>query len=110
VRNIDNPWNQTEGVYAEAINLGPDTAYVSIGHELRTFSTVPYHLDEVLLTDLEVPVGSVINVGIFGGFFAFGILYYRVYIDGYGEDEGYHFEKTGYGLCFGTMIFILYQK
>ena len=109
VRNIDTPWNQTEGVYAEATNLGPDTAYISIGHELKTISTVPYDINEVLLEDLEIPIGSVINLGVFGGSFGFGLLHYKVFIDGYGEDEGYHLEKTGYGFCFGTKIFILFQ-
>lgn len=110
LRNIDKPWNQTDGVYAEAINLGPDIAYISIGHEMKTFSTVPFYTNEVLLENLEIQVGSVINIAIYGGFFGFGLLSYRVFIDGYGEDEGCHFEKTGYGICFGTKIIILFQN
>ncbi len=109
VRNIDTPWNQTAGIYAEITNLGPDIGYVNIGYELKTISTVPSSYREILIENYEAPVGESACIGIFGGNFGFGVITFTVFIDGYGEDEGYHYEKTGYGICYGFFVFVLFQ-
>ena len=112
VRNMDTPWNQTEGIYAEAKNLGPDTGYISIGYEIIGISKSLSWLNirEVLMENREIPVDSIINIGIFGGGFGYGLITFTVFIEGYGEDDGYYYEKTSNCICCGRFIFVLSQK
>jgi len=109
VRDIETPWNQKEGIYAEAKNLGPDNAFINVEWELKATSTVPYYVIDSM-DNMEIPVDSIINIGIFGGNFGFGIITFTVTINGCGEDDDYHYEKTAYGICCGGLIFVLFQK
>jgi len=102
------PFGMTSGVYGNFVNTGQDQLSIDIGYEIKTYSTVPLQMKEVLLENATLPAGSIGEMT-FGTNFGTGIIVYKVILDGCGESEGFYKEKTAYGICCRYYAFIIMQ-
>ena len=102
------PFGMTSGVYGNFVNTGQDQLSIDIGYEIKTYSTIPLQMKEVLLENATLPAGSLGEMT-FGTNFGTGIIVFKIILDGCGESEGFYKEKTAYGLCCKYYAFIFMQ-